>query len=56
MVDKSFFDGVEEEVVQTRVDNEDNYFGDSIPILVDCDETILSVEGDGEEETRRTEE
>ena len=56
VVDKSFLDGVEEEVVQTRVDNEDNYFGGSIPILIDCDETILLVEGDGEEETRRTEE
>jgi flagellar basal body rod protein FlgC len=42
VIDKSLLDGVEEEIVESCVDNEDDDFRNSVPILVDFHEATMS--------------
>jgi hypothetical protein len=41
VVDKSFLDSVKEEVIESCVDDEDDYFRGSVPVLVDFHEAVL---------------
>jgi hypothetical protein len=43
VIDKSFFDGSEEEVVESSIDDEDEDFGSSVPVFVDLHKSAWSV-------------
>jgi hypothetical protein len=54
--DKSFLNGMEEEIVESCIDDENDDLGGSVPVLVDFHETVSSEKNEKLEELPLTEE